>query len=128
MEAAAEASAVADLFLRLERGGQMLRIDPSVMPTMYRSATISADEVEALRCITNVVRLGRVKRIERGAVVLEGGEVETTAEDLYIDCTANALGRRPTRPVFENGTITIQTVRGSVLPERRVDRARGGPI
>jgi hypothetical protein len=76
MEAAAEASLVADLFLRLERGGQMLPIDPSVMPTMYHSATISAGEVETLRRIKNVVRFGRVKRIERGAVVLEGGEVE----------------------------------------------------
>ena len=115
MEAAAEASGVADLFLRLERGGQMLRIDPSVMPTMYHSATISAGEVEALRCIKNVVRLGRVKRIERGIVVLEGGAVENTAEDLYVDCTASALGRRPTRPVFEDGRITIQTVRAALF-------------
>ena len=44
MEAAAEASVVADLFLRLERDGHMLRIDPCVMPTMYHSATISAGE------------------------------------------------------------------------------------
>jgi len=115
MEAAAEASGVADLFLRLERGGQMLRIDPRVMPTMYHSATISAGEVEALRCIKNVVRFGRVKRIERGAVILEGGEVETTAEELYVDCTASALGRRPTRPVFEDGRITIQTVRAALF-------------
>jgi hypothetical protein len=115
MEAAAEASAVEDLFLRLERCGQMLRIDPSVMPTMYRSATISAGEVEALRCIKNVVRLGRVRRIERGAVILESGEVETAAEELYVDCTASALGRRPTRPVFEDGRITIQTVRAALF-------------
>jgi hypothetical protein len=115
MEAAAEASAVADLFLRLERGGQLLRIDPSVMPTMYRSATISAGEVEVLRCIRNVVRLGRVERIEHEAIVLEGGEIETTAEDLYVDCTANALGRRPTRSVFEAGRITIQTVRAALF-------------
>ena len=51
----------------------------------------------------------------RGAVVLEGGEVETTAEDLYVDCTASALGRRPTRPVFEDGKITIQTVRAALF-------------
>jgi len=115
MEAAAEASAVTDLFLRLERGGQMLRIDPCVMPTMYHSATISIGEVQALRCIKNVVRFGRIKRIERGAVILERGEVETGADDLYVDCTASALGRRPTRPVFEDGRITIQTVRAALF-------------
>jgi hypothetical protein len=115
MEAAAEASAVTDLFLRLERGGQMLRIDPCVMPTMYHSATISIGEVQALRCIKNVVRFGRVKRIERRAIILERGEVETGADDLYVDCTASALGRRPTRPVFEDGRITIQTVRAALF-------------
>ena len=54
------------------------------------------------------MRFGRVKRIERRAVILEGGEVETTAEDLYIDCTASALGRRPTRPVLTLGELRVQ--------------------
>ena len=115
MEAAAEASTVEDLFLRLERGGQMLRIDQSVMPTMYHSATMSVCEVEALRSIRDVVRLGRVQQIAPNAITLESGEIEASPETLYIDCTASALGKRPTRPVFESDRITIQTVRAALF-------------
>jgi hypothetical protein len=54
-----------DLFERLEREGQMLRLDSTVTPTLYRGATLSALEVEVLSTITDVVRMGYVKRIER---------------------------------------------------------------
>ena len=129
MEAAAEASSVADLFLRLERGGQMLRIDPSVMPTMYRSATISAGEVEALRCIKNVVRFGRVKRIERGARRPGGWRSRDDGRGSLcrLHCqrigeTSHAAGLRGRQNHDSDRS------RGSVLPERRLDRACGGPI
>ena len=76
LEAAAEVTCVADLFERLERTGQILRIDTTVTPTMYRGATISNLEVEALRSIKNVVRKGRVLRIEHRTVILEHGTIE----------------------------------------------------
>src|SRR6478609_2582555 len=75
-EAAAEAICLGDLFDRLERTGQVFRIDTTVKPTMFRGATISRREVEALRCIKDVVRKGRVLRIEQEKVVLEHGTVE----------------------------------------------------
>ena len=75
-EAAAEATSVADLFERLERTGQMLRIDRTVRPTMYRGATLTILEVEALSTIKGVVRKGRVRQIERDAIVLEKGTVD----------------------------------------------------
>ena len=34
-EASAEAESIDDLFARLEAGGQLLRLDPSVTPTMF---------------------------------------------------------------------------------------------
>jgi hypothetical protein len=76
LEAAAEATCVADLFERLERAGQILRIDTTVTPAMYRGATISCLEVEALRSIKDVVRKGRVLRIEHRTVILEHGTIE----------------------------------------------------
>jgi hypothetical protein len=94
-EAAAEATSVVDLFERLERGGQMLRIDRTVWPTAFRGATLSTLEVEALSTIKDVVRKGRVRRIERDAIVLERGKVDLAPDDLYVDCTAKAFSRAP---------------------------------
>lgn len=111
LEAAAEATSVADLFERLERRGPMLRIDRTVWPTGFRGATLSILEVEALRAIKHVVRKGRVRRIERDAIVLDEGTVDAAPADLYVDCTAKALGRRPPVPVFNGDQITLQMLR-----------------
>jgi hypothetical protein len=111
LEAAAEATSVADLFERLERGGQMLRIDRTVWPTAFRGATLSILEVEALSTIEDVVRKGRVRRIERDAIVLERGKVDAASNDLYVDCTAKAFSRRPSVPVFNGNQIMLQQVR-----------------
>src|ERR1700676_1446224 len=78
----------------------MLRIDRTVWPTAYRGATVAVLEVEALSSIKDVVRKGRVRRIERDAIVLERGKVDVVPDDLYVDCTAKAFGRRSPVPVF----------------------------
>ena len=114
-EAAALATSVADLFERLEGAGLLLRIDQGVRPTMYRGATISTIEVEMLRTIRNVVRKGHVRRIELGAILLEQGETESAPNALYVDCTARAVGHRPTVPVFSGNRITIQMVRAGLI-------------
>jgi hypothetical protein len=115
LEAAAEAASTDDLFARLERGGQMLRIDPSRTPTMYHGATIAVGEVEILRTIRDVVRMGHVRRIGRDRIELAQGEIEASPDTLYIDCTASAFGMRPARPVFEPGRITIQVMRANLF-------------
>lgn len=111
LEAAAEASSVEDLFERLEARGQMLRIDRTVTPTVYRGATLSVREVEILGTIKDVVRKGYVRRIERGSVVLDQGTIDGGPDDLFIDCTAKAFGRRPPVPIFDENRITLQPVR-----------------
>ena len=110
-EAVADATSVADLFERLERKGQMLRIDRKVWPTAFRGATLSILEVTALGAIKDIVRQGRVRRIERDAIILERGRVEAAPDDLYVDCTAKAFTKRPAVPVFDADEITIQQVR-----------------
>ncbi|MGA8007006.1 MAG: NAD(P)-binding protein, partial [Burkholderiales bacterium] len=79
-EAAAQAASIDDLFARLAASGQVLRIDERATPTMYRGATVSADELEQLRRIEDVVRLGHVRRIERDRIVLDGGAVATSPD------------------------------------------------
>jgi hypothetical protein len=114
-EAAAEAICLGDLFDRLERTGQVFRIDTTVKPTMFRGATISRREVEALRCIKDVVRKGRVLRIEQEKVVLEHGTVENCSGSLYVDCTAKAFRTQPSVRVFDGDRITIQMLRPGAL-------------
>jgi len=110
-EAAAAAETVADLFRRLEAAGQLLRIDERVTPTMYRCATVSARELQPLRRIEDVVRLGRVRRLAPHGMTLEHGSVNGAPDDLYIDCTAIAFGDTPVRPVFGADRITLQPLR-----------------
>jgi hypothetical protein len=72
---------------------------------------LSARELDALRQIGDVVRLGRVRRIEADRIVLERGETETSADVLHVDCTALGLNNAPATPVFQPARIVIQQVR-----------------
>lgn len=110
-EAAAGAQSVRDLFHRLESAGQLLRVDPRVEPTMYRCGTVSAEELQQLRRIEDVVRLGRVERIDPERITLEHGDVEASADDLHIDCTASGIRLAAPRPIFESDRITLQAIR-----------------
>ncbi len=107
-EAMAEADSVDDMFARLEADGYFLRVDPNVAPTMFRGAVISEGELALLRRIDDVVRLGRVRRIERDQIVLDNGCVPTSPDTLHVHCAAGALPRRPLRPIFEPGLLTMQ--------------------
>lgn len=116
MEAAATAKSVDELFDRLEQTEQLLRIDPKVKPSMYHGATISPGELAALATIKDVVRLGRVTSITPDSLQLvEGTVTNSRPDELYIDCTASALGFGNTVPVFEGNRITIQMVRAALF-------------
>ncbi|MEB4208222.1 NAD(P)-binding protein [Mycobacterium sp. 94-17] len=106
------AASVHDLFARLEDAGVLLRMDPAVRPTMYRCATITRLELEQLRRITDVVRLGHLLAIEADKMVLDGGTVAVGGDELFIDCTADGAEKRPATPIFDTGRITLQSVRG----------------
>jgi NAD(P)-binding Rossmann-like domain len=110
-EAAAEAASVDELFERLEATGRLSRIDPSWPATMYRGTMLSARELAGLRQIEDVVRLGRVRRIEADRIVLEHGETETGPDVLHVDCTALGLNNAPATPIFQPGRIVLQQVR-----------------
>jgi hypothetical protein len=107
----AESDSIADLFRRLESDGILHRLTTDITPTMYRCSTMTQAELEQLRRIANVTRLGRVQRIDATEMVLDGGTVPTTTSTAHIDCTADGLERRPAVPVFDGNRITLQTVR-----------------
>lgn len=107
-----DAASVPDLFARLEDAGLLLRIDPSVRPTMYRCATVTRLELEQLRRVTDVVRMGHLLAIEADKMILERGAVAVSGRELYIDCTADGAEKRPATPIFDSDRITLQSVRG----------------
>lgn len=108
LEAMAQAASIENLFARLEAEEFFLRVDPCVVPTMFRGAVISEAELACLRKIEDVVRLGHVQRIERNEIVLDEGRVPTSEATVHIHCAARGLARRPLRPIFEAGRVTVQ--------------------
>lgn len=112
LEAIGKATSTDDLFDQLEAAGTLLRIDPAVRPRMYRCATVSHPELEQLRRVDDIVRMGHVQSIEPTAIVLDDGSVPASPTALYIDCTADGAPQRPATKVFDADTITLQAVRG----------------
>ncbi len=109
--AVAGATSVDDLFARASASGQLLRFDENVRPTMWRCATVTKAELAQLRRIRDVVRKGRVQRIEPNTIALDHGSIPTSSTTLHVDCSADGLERRPVKPVFAGNRITLQTVR-----------------
>jgi hypothetical protein len=110
-EAGAHAASIHELFEQLEASRRLSRIDPTRPATMYRGTMLSARELAALRQIEDVIRLGRVRRIEADRILLERGEASTSPGTLHVDCTALGLTDAPARPIFEPGQIVLQQVR-----------------
>jgi hypothetical protein len=109
-EAIVQAESMADLFLRLEAQGQLLRLDPAVEPSMYHAAVMSPAELTLLRSIGHVVRKGRVERIEPGRLVLQQGTEAIEPGSLIVDCSASAVQAQPAVPVFSGNRITPQMI------------------
>jgi len=115
MAAFAESASMDEVFLRLEATGQMLRLDPRHSPTMFHYASISTGEMEMLRTIARVIRLGRVQSIESDAIVLEQGRATMQPGTVYIDCTASAVNFRNNEPVFQGDRIVLQLLRAPLV-------------
>jgi hypothetical protein len=111
MEAAASAPSLDSLFLALEEAGIMLRIDRTRTPTMAKAPTLAGWELELLRSVEDVVRLGHVASVTRGRLTLVGGEVSIAPDAVVVSCAADGLRNRPLVPIWQPAAITLQPVR-----------------
>jgi len=107
-QAMATAKSADEILLRLEDDGVFLRVDRTVAPTMLRGAIISESELALLRQIEDVVRMGRVRRITRHEITMDGGSIPTDEHTLHVHCASSALAAPPVRPIFEPGRIHVQ--------------------
>jgi hypothetical protein len=110
LEVAVAASSLDDLFLRLEDLGIMLRVDRSILPTMAKSPTLASWELDHLRSIENVVRLGHVRSVQAGRVALQDGSVDVARDAVVVHCAAPGLKYPPLVPIWGR-EITLQPVR-----------------
>lgn len=116
VESAAACDDAIDFVHRLETDGVMRRIDPKVEPGVFRGATLSQLELDALGRIENVVRLGRVRRIGTNQVVFDDSALASNPREVYVDCTAEGLRPVSPRPIFENDRITPQYITIGIAP------------
>ncbi len=110
LEAVAACDSIAQVYEQLEELGVVLRIDRSLQPSMLKGATASVGEVDELRRIENVVRLGHVARIDLDAITLEQGSVATSPDHLHVHCASAGLSDNPPKPIFADDLITLQPI------------------
>ncbi len=111
MHAAVDATSLDDLFFRLEDVGIMLRIDQSVTPTMAKAPTLAQWELDELRRVQNVVRLGHITRVEVGRINLTAGPVTVAPDAVVVHCAASGLKYPPSRPIWAPEAVTLQAIR-----------------
>ncbi len=110
LEAVVECDSIEQVYERLEARQVVMRLDPSVQPSMLKGATASVGELDQLRRIENVVRLGHVARIDLDSITLEHGSIPTSSGHLHIHCASAGLSDNPPKPIFADGTITLQPI------------------
>jgi hypothetical protein len=89
----------------------MLRIDPDVVPTMAKTPTLGAWELDLLRTIEHVVRLGHIKHVTGREIVFDVGALPLVPGSLVVHCAASGLQYPPLVPVFGPDKIRLQTIR-----------------
>lgn len=109
IEASALATDPVDFARRLEADDVFVRIEPGRAATVFRGATISDGELQALRTIEDV-RRGRVRHVGAGTIRTDEGDLSNDPDRVVVDCTAAGLRPSPPRPVFTAGSTTLQYV------------------
>ena len=71
---------------------------------------MTVPEVESLRSIENVIRLGHLVSVGNDELSFERGTVPNDGGQVFVDCSAPGLGKAHARPIFEPERITLQCV------------------
>ena len=98
------ASSVKESFLNLEKAGSVGRLDPNgPFPKVFKGPTITKGDLDMLRTVKNVIKLGRVTSITLDEIVLESGRTIISHKDTFVvDCMAeNIYGYLDFEPDFQ---------------------------
>ena len=111
MNSAIDARTADEMFLRLEAAGVMLRIDRDRVPTMARAPTLGQWELDLLRTVERVVRLGHILSVDGREIVLDKGTHSLEAGTIIVHCAASGLRYPPRTPIWAPDRILLQTIR-----------------
>jgi hypothetical protein len=89
----------------------MLRIDRDVVPSMAKTPTLGEWELDLLRTIENVVRLGHIKHVTGREIVFDEGSIPLAVGSLVVHCAASGLQYPPLVPIWGQDKIRLQTIR-----------------
>jgi hypothetical protein len=98
--------------LGLEANGVFVRIDPNrPYPRVFKGATVDRTELDAVRSIRAVVRMGRATAVESDRIVLDQGSLSFSPSDtLLVDCMVDnfyGYSFEETFRIFEPGRIHL---------------------
>eukprot|EP00092_Neocalanus_flemingeri_P030778 GFUD01033429.1.p1 GENE.GFUD01033429.1~~GFUD01033429.1.p1 ORF type:complete len:486 (-),score=94.83 GFUD01033429.1:107-1420(-) len=100
-----------DTLKNLEDANILMRLDKNIVPTRYRAATVSHEEIKKLKQVQNIIRKGRIESIEPGKLIFQSGEeMLIDPQTLHIDCSANSTLFAPGKKVFDGKTINVQFI------------------
>jgi len=92
----------------LEKEGLLTRFSQDIEPTRFRGAVVAEDEVERMRAV-NIIRTGRIERIEKDKIVFANGETRpASSSTLFIDCSSLSTLFDKAKPIFEKKQINLQ--------------------
>ena len=80
-------------------------------PTMARAPTLGLWELNLLRTIDHVVRLGHVKCVTEREIILDEGYLPLPANSLVVHCAASGCGTQRPVPLWQPDKIRLQTIR-----------------
>ena len=108
------AESLDEMYENYEKAGIFMRIDKSIHPTKMRAATCSPREMEKIGRVHQIVRLGRIVKIEESEILFTTGEkIPTTKTTLHIDCSAAGTSFPPVKKIFSGSTINLQMVQAA---------------
>ena len=104
-----------DALHRLEQKGHLFRLDKNIEPARFRAATVSEAELVKLNQIQDIVRRGRIARIEADRLVFQSGEeLPTGPGTLHVDCSTNGIlfytDEKKVKKIWDGTTINLQMV------------------
>jgi hypothetical protein len=78
---------------------------------MAKTPTLAQWELDRLRTIENVVRLGHIQKAEPNRLVFAEGTVATAKNAVIVHCAASGLRYPPLVPIWGQEAITLQPIR-----------------
>lgn len=110
-------------FIEWEKQGHIYRLDSSVIPTKFKDATLSLDELAILKkAVPRMVRSGRISEItDTGSMVFQDGSIMdlpfSLEDTLFLHCSAGAFhcskSNQNPPPIFEDHRIVVQDIYGT---------------